>query len=479
MVVMKFGGSSVATAAALGRVLSIVRAERRPRVVVVSAIGGVTDTLLGLAARAASRDEAAALRALQQLRDRHASLAAIVRDDADRQALLARLDAGWRDVATLVGAAALLKACTPAAIDAIVAHGELASSRLVAAILKDGGQPAEWVDARRVVVTDARHQEASPREDETAERLARSVRPILDRGAIPVLGGFIGATTEGVTSTLGRGGSDYSASVVGACLGAAEIQIWTDVDGMLTADPRIFERARAVHRLSFGEASALARFGAKVLHPSTVRPAVAAAIPVRILNSHRPAGHGTTVAAGPIRRTAPAAGIACLAGLCAFDVALPDGAGRPAVLAAVYDACARAEAPVHLTAVSDASVSIVVEDGAVGDRVAARLDPEWRVTRRGGLALVAAVGDALASARGIAWRVLAAFDAVPVHAISRATGANHLACVVDQSNLAFAVATLHECLFEGRASGEEGDRASDLVSAPPSAFADIPQEIRA
>ena len=479
MVVIKFGGSSVATAAALRRVVSIVAAERRPRVVVVSALGGVTDTLLGLAARAASGDEAAAHRALQQLRDRHASLAAIVRDDADRETLLACLDAAWRDVATLVGAAALLKACPPAATDAIVAHGELASSRLVAAILTDAGQPAQWIDARSVVVTDARHQQASPSVDETADRLSQRVLPLVERGAVPVLGGFIGATTEGATSTLGRGGSDLSASLVGACLGATEIQIWTDVDGMLTADPRILGRARAVDRLSFNEASALARFGAKVLHPSTVRPAVLASIPVRILNSHRPAGRGTTVTAGPIRRAAPAAGIASLTDLSVFDVPLPDGAGRPAALAAVYGACARAEAPVHLTAVSDGSVAIVVDDGETGDRVAAQLDPEWRATRRGGLALVAAVGDAFASGRGIAGRVLAAFDAVPVHLISRAPGANHLACVVDQSDLACAVETLHACLFERHASCDEGDPASDLVAAPQRALRGTSQELRA
>ena len=477
MVVMKFGGSSVAAPAPLRRVVSIVGAERRPRAVVVSALGGVTDTLLGMAARAASRDETAALRALEELRTRHAALAAVVRANADRQALLAGLDAGWRDVATLLRAAALLKASAPAATDAILAHGELASSRLVAAILKDAGQPAEWVDARSVIVTDARHQQASPLTGETAGRLSRLVRPILDRRAIPVLGGFIGATPEGVTSTLGRGGSDYSASLVGACLGAAEIQIWTDVDGMLTADPRIFGRARAVDRLSFAEASALARFGAKVLHPSTVRPAVLAGIPVRILNSQRPAGRGTTVTAEPGRRSALAAGIACLTDLCVFDVPLPDGAGRPAALAAAYGACARAEAPVHVTAVSDDSVAIVVDDGATGDRVAAQLDPGCLVTRRGGLALVAAVGDGFASIRGLASRALAALDAVAVHVISRAPGANHLACVVDRSDLAFAVGALHARLFERRAGCDGGDPASDLAAAPHAAFRGAPQEL--
>ena len=312
MIVMKFGGSSVATAAAIARVRAIVEAERRPRIVVVSALGGVTDTLLAIASRASARDERAALEALRQVRERHVSLATAVRNEAERHTLLVSLDAQWREVETLVHAVLLLRACSPAATDAIVAHGELASSRLVAAILKDAGLPAEWVDARGVVVTDSRHRQASPLAGDTTERLSRTIRPLIAAGAIPVLGGFIGATVEGVTSTLGRGGSDYSASLVGACLRAAEIQIWTDVDGILTADPRICNRARPVERVSFEEASALARFGAKVLHPSTAQAVVKAGIPVRILNSRRPSNQGTLVTRGPASRRAPVAGIACL-----------------------------------------------------------------------------------------------------------------------------------------------------------------------
>ena len=224
MVVMKFGGSSVATSAAFAKVVSIVKAERRPRVVVVSALGGVTDALLELAALAAARHDAAALEAVRALRDRHASLAGVVRDDAERRAVLEHLDAGWQDVETLVRASSLLRACPPPACDAIVARGELASSRLAAAILTDAGVPAEWVDARHVVVTDSRHQQASPIAAASAAQLVRTVRPLIDRGAVPVLGGFVGATADGVTTTLGRGGSDYSASLVGACLGASEIQ---------------------------------------------------------------------------------------------------------------------------------------------------------------------------------------------------------------------------------------------------------------
>jgi aspartate kinase len=479
MVVMKFGGSSVATAAALARVRSIVEAERRPRIVVVSALGGVTDALLDLAARAARRDLDGARAGLQALRERHASMAAIVQHADRRRALLADLEAAWLDVDTLLRAASVLKSCAPSASDAIVGHGELASSRLVASILDDAGLPAEWVDARRVVVTDDRHQQASPIARETAVQLTRTVRPLVERGAVPVIGGFLGATAGGVTTTLGRGGSDYSAALIGAALAATEIQIWTDVDGMLTADPRILSRARTVDRLSFGEASALAAFGAKVLHPATVRPAVQAGIPVRILNSRRPAGRGTLIAEGPIVRPVPAAGIGCLKGLCAFDVPLPEGAGRPAALAAVYAACARAGAAVHLTAVSDASVSMVVGDGPAADRVAAQLGSEAGSTRRGGLALVAAVGDGLVAGRGIGRRVLAALDALPVHLLSRTPGSNHVACVVDEADLALAVESLHEVLFDGQPLLDDTEPRSGAVVPPLVAVQAGWQEVRA
>jgi len=188
------------------------------------------------------------------------------------------LDAGWRDVATLLRAATLLKAPRPRPPTPSSRTRTREQASWLPPSLKDAGQPAEWVDARRVIVTDARHQQASPLTGETAGRLSRSSAD-LDRRAIPVLADSSAQTPEGVTSTLGRGGSDYSASLVGACLGAAEIQIWTDVDGMLTADPRIFGRAPRGRSSVLRRSLALARFGAKVLHPSTVRPAVLAAIP--------------------------------------------------------------------------------------------------------------------------------------------------------------------------------------------------------
>ncbi|HOQ60102.1 MAG TPA: aspartate kinase [Vicinamibacterales bacterium] len=447
MVVMKFGGSSVATSAALARVCAIVAAERRRKIVVVSALGGVTDALLAAAAQAGAGDLAGALEGLRGIRERHEAIASGVRGQAERAALLQDLGAGWRDAEALLRAASRLGSCSPAASDAIVAQGELASSRLAAAVLNDAGVRARWIDARQVVITDRRHQHAAPAAAETAARLTEVAAPLVGRGDVPVIGGFVGATADGVTTTLGRGGSDYSASLVGACLGAAEIQIWTDVDGMLTADPRVFRRARPVARLSFREASALAGFGAKVLHPSAVQPAFAAGIPVRILNARRPSAQGTVVTEEPIRRSAPAAGIACLGNLCAIDVPLPDGAGRLPALASAFEACALAQAVPALATVSDAGVSLVVGEGPEADRVAARLGPA-APTRRGGLALIAVVGDRLASGVDVPRRLLAALDGIPVHLLSRTPGSIHVACVIDEKHLARAVSAIHSRVFE-------------------------------
>jgi aspartate kinase len=464
MVVMKFGGSSVATAAALARACAIVSAERRDRVVVVSALGGVTDALLAAAERAAARDLDGALEGLGQIRRRHAAMAEGLGEASGRPALQDGLDAGWRDVDALLRAASMLKACTPAASDAIVAHGELAGSRLAAAALNGAGVAARWIDARHVIVTDGRHQQASPLQTETAARLAHAVAPAVARGEVPVIGGFVGATSDGVTTTLGRGGSDYSASLIGAGLGAAEIQIWTDVDGMLTADPRVFHRARPVERLSFREASALACYGAKVLHPSTVQPAVAAGIPVRILNSRRPASRGTVVTTGPVRRPSPAAGIASLRGVCAIEVALPDGADRPRALADVFDACARAGASPRLAAAGDSSVAVVVDEGAAADRLQEALGAA-APSRRDALALIAVVGDGLAAGADGVRRVLGALDGTPVHLLSRTPGSNHVACVIDQALLARAVGSLHACLFDAeQPDADDGEPVHDSAA---------------
>jgi aspartate kinase len=314
MVVLKFGGSSVATSAAIARVCDIVSRERRPRAIVVSALGGVTDQLIELARLAGDGCQPDAERLLDALRARHRDVVRSIAAPARRRALEADLDATWRDVQAPLQRSAAAGCCPPAWRDAMVASGELASSRLVTAFLAERGVPAVWVDARRVVVTDGRHGEASPDIDATRGRVRAEVLARVLCREVPVVGGFVGATPDGATTTLGRGGSDYSASLIGASADADEVQIWTDTDGVLTADPRELPQAQTVDRLSYGEAAALASAGAKVLHPATVAPAVATRIPVRVLNSQRPDAAGTLITADHGGRARALAGLTRKAG---------------------------------------------------------------------------------------------------------------------------------------------------------------------
>ena len=299
MIVMKFGGTSVADQAAIGRLMSIVRASRqasiqpeatdwRGPVVVVSALGGATDKFLAAAEDAGQGNAAAALENLRALRARHLDVAGVIGTSEERPDVDAFITEQFDELERLVGALGVLREVTPRWLDTIAAAGEILSSRIVAAALTANGLAASWVDARRVIVTGDEHTAAPPLMKETGVALSAVVDPILAARRVAVMGGFVGANKGGVTTTLGRGGSDYSAAIVGACLGASEIQIWTDVDGMLTADPRIIKDVQVVPHISFGEASELAYFGAKVLHPATILPAVAQNIPVRILNSRRP-----------------------------------------------------------------------------------------------------------------------------------------------------------------------------------------------
>ncbi len=303
-VVMKFGGTSVQDPEALGRLITIVdgvaSAGARP-VVVVSALGGITDLLLSLATLAIDGGDARPV--LTNIRTRHEAMLPMLGTGGCRDAVETAIVRAIDDLAALHGAIATLGEASPRSLDTLAATGELLSSRIVAAAFEAAGVRSQWFDARTLVVTDAQFTAAVPRNDLTGERCQAALVPALGEGRLPVIGGFIGATSDGATTTLGRGGSDYSAAIVGAAIAADEIQIWTDVDGMLTADPRVIPDARVVPELSFDEASELAYFGAKVLHPSTILPAVSSGIPVRILNSRAPQRAGSRIT----RRRPPAA----------------------------------------------------------------------------------------------------------------------------------------------------------------------------
>ena len=249
---MKFGGTSVKDAEAIGQLCRIVAREARPTLLVVSALAGVTDDLIDLAATAGRGNRQALPPLIETLRRRHLDLATEIIPVPEREALIDAIDDTVRELEALVHAVSVLHELSPRSADAIAASGEALSARLVAGALTATGSHAAWVDATQILVTDDAHARAQPLMDATTRRLRAIVAPLLEADQVPIIGGYVGATEDGVTTTLGRRGSDYSAAIFGAALDAAEIQIWTDVDGMLTADPRIVDGARLVRRLSCG-----------------------------------------------------------------------------------------------------------------------------------------------------------------------------------------------------------------------------------
>jgi aspartate kinase len=451
MVVQKFGGTSVADPAAIRRLIEIVRTARtrdgRGPAVVVSAMSGVTDALLGVAAAAGSARSGDALARVEQLRQRHLTAASELLSGQAQATTAAQVDETFEQLSAVVRALAVLREVSPRTLDVVAAMGELLSSRIIAAALAEAGVAAEWVDARRAIVTNDDHTRAAPLMRETTAAVRASVMPVLDAGKVPVLGGFVGATAEGHTTTLGRGGSDYSGALVGAGIDAAEIQIWTDVDGMLTADPRIIATPRLVPRLSFAEAAELAYFGAKVLHPSTILPAVERDIPVRILNSMRPDGTGTLITASPSLDGTPLTGLASKRDVTVIDITSTRMLMAHGFLRQVFEVFERFRTAVDVVTTSEVSVSVTVDDRRYVEGITQALSVFADVAAEGEMALLCAVGDRLRDEPEIGARVVGVLEEVPLRMISQAASRRNITVVLRQADLAHAMQRLHEEFF--------------------------------
>jgi aspartate kinase len=371
----------------------------------------------------------------------------VVRDEGRLASLKAAIDADLVELTTLVHALSVVHDIAPRLQDAIAAIGELLSSRIVAAALEQAGLPASWVDARSVLVTDAEIP-ASPLMEETRARCEQVLLPLIARGRVPVLGGFIGATAAGVTTTLWRGGSDYSASVFGVGVGAAEIQIWTDVDGMLTADPRVIEGPRPLPRLSFAEASELAYFGAKVLHPSTITPAVAEEIPVRILNSQRPEVPGTLITRDGASTEVVSSGPMLTAIACKRDVTVIDIVSTRMLMAhgflrRLFEVFERHRTAVDVVTTSEVSVSVTIDDVRRLDEIVRDLSAFAEVSVTGDMALICAVGERLRTDPSLSARLVGALDGFPLRMVSQAGSRRNVTFVLPQADLVDAMQHLH------------------------------------
>jgi aspartate kinase len=450
---MKFGGTSVADAEAMSRVLGIVRHEfensptGRPPVIVVSAMSKVTDRLIetGRLAGEGRGDEAATL--LGDLLQRHLHVASGLVEGEGLAELSVTLGEDFRSLTSRVRALAESNEVPPRAYDALVAMGELASSRIVAAAFTAKGIPATWVDARQVLVTDAEHTAAVPDMDATCRRTSELVAPKRTAGEVVVLGGFIGATANGVTTTLGRGGSDYSAAIFGACLGVDEIQIWTDVDGMLTADPRVVAAPRLVPRLSFAEASELAYFGAKVLHPSTIQPAVAKNIPVRILNSRRPEVAGTMITADGRGAGGTVTALACKRGVTVVDITSTRMLMAHGFLRRLFEVFERFRTPVDVVTTSEVSVSVTVDNSRRLDDIVSNLVNFADVACESEMAIVCVVGENLRSDPSLFGKAITSLDRIPLRLVSQAASRRNITFVLRDTDVPEAMHRLHDALF--------------------------------
>ena len=451
-VILKFGGTSVGDAEAIARLVRHVAAARQrgPAVVVVSALSGVTDRLLQLASSAAAGDEAAIDAGLAVLQERHAAVARAAAPGSD--ALETSIGSDLAELRTLLHAVATLKDSSARMRDAIAATGELLSSRVVAAACTAAALPATWIDARKVLVTDDSFGAALPLMDETAAAARAELGPPLAGGRVPVVGGYVGATAGGVTTTLGRGGSDYSAALVGAALDASEIQIWTDVDGMMTADPRLVPCTHVVPRLSFEEASELAYFGAKVLHPSTILPAIAKAIPVRILNSRRAAGEGTLITA-QAQAGSPLAALACKRHITVVDITSTRMLMAHGFLRRVFEVFERCRTPIDVVSTSEVSISVTVDDDRRLEEIASGLSGFAEVRVERGMAILCAVGDGLRRDPRLASRILGSLESFPLRMVSQAASRRNVTVVLQDSEAAAAMAHLHETFFRRELTG--------------------------
>lgn len=446
---MKFGGTSVEDALAFARVARIVGAHREERpVVIVSAMSRVTDALLAAVEMAASGSADLALRSLEEHFERHALVARALPAGA-RDEFFVELANAQRALAELLRRVERAEPRQrPSLQDQIASYGEGLSARLLAAVLSEHALPAAYVDARRCIITNEDHGCATPANDETYKHTRAELSPLIAAGSIPVLGGFIGSTPEGQTTTLGRGGSDYTAALIGASLEAREIQIWTDVNGVLTADPRVVAHARTIPRLSFAEAAELAYFGAKVLHPKTILPAVIRSIPVRICNSRDAEHPGTGVYFDAEMSPRTVKAIAHKKGISVLHITSARMLGAYGFLRALFEVFERHRTIIDIVTTSEVSVSLSLEDTSMVDEIIKDLRPIAAVKVETGLAVVCIVGEELRYTSGIAAHIFSTLRDINVLLISQGASNVNLTFVVAERDVEETVRRLHAALFE-------------------------------
>ncbi len=452
LVVMKFGGTSVEDQTAIDRTASIVAgrvAMGKSPVVIVSAMAKVTDQLLRAASAACLGDRTGALAISSRLRSRHRdTAAALLKNQKEAVALITWIDQKFDQLDEVLRGLAAILELTPRLSDLIVSYGERLSSRMIAAAFCERGINAEHVDSREIVITDSQFQRAIPLDAVIEKRANESVRPLINQGKVPVMGGFIGSNEAGITTTLGRGGSDFTGALIGGALAAEAIEIWTDVDGIMTSDPRVCPDALRVKVISFEEAAELAYFGAKVLHPATILPAVKKNIPVLVLNSRNPSNEGTRIISLAPHCSSPFKSIAVKKKLSIIDVVASRMLMTHGYLKAIFAIFDRHQCPVDMVSTSEVSVSLTVDSNDKLPAIAADLSKLADVKYEGKKALVCLVGEDIRGQNGMAAQVFTAVRHITVRMISQGASEINMSFMIEEDDADEAVRSLHAAFFQ-------------------------------
>jgi aspartate kinase len=448
MLVMKFGGTSVGSAERLNGVLELISSAGHGNIVVLSAMSGITNTLIESAQRAVAHDLTGALDKYASIKESHKqAVYKLISDQAHADKLWLALENDLNELKILLQGISYIGELTPRTLDAVSSFGELFSSKILATAGQVKGLDLIWLDARQFVITDNVFGRANPSWEKLIPKSEATVLPLLANKKTIVTQGFIGATADGVTTTLGRGGSDFTASILGVALGAEEIQIWTDVDGMMTADPRVVPDAQVLSEVSFQEASELAYFGAKVLHPLTVKPAVEKNIPVRILNTLEPHKKGTLIKADS-KETGLICAIAAKKGITAIFVSSPRMLMAHGFLAKVFQVFDKYETAIDLIATSEVSLALTIDRN---DRLAAiknELAEYGEVKVEPEMAIVTVVGRHFKDNNGIPAQIFNALKDISITMISGGASEINMSFVVPSKAADEAVRQLHRAFFK-------------------------------
>lgn len=448
MIVMKFGGTSVESAAAIDRVAKIVKSRLAEKpVVVVSAMSKFTDQLVAMANAAGTGDRDKALELSLKARERHYQAVSELLATAVFTDLHSELEGDFNGLDDLLRGISAVGELTPRTTDNVTSFGERVNAKIVTAAFDVRGIKSKRVNSRKVIVTDNTFTKAVPQFDETNDRLQETVKPLLDEAFVPVMGGFIGATKEGIPTTIGRGGSDFSAAIVGAGLDAERIEIWTDVDGMKTTDPNMCSNALRIKNIGFEEAAELAYFGAKVLHPSTLLPAIQKNIPVLVLNSRNPSNEGTVITARAPHCRNPFKAIAAKKRITIIDIVATRMLGAHGFLCSVFEVFDKHRCPVDVVSTSEVSVSLTVDSNEAIPAIAAGLQALGDVKYEGRKAIVCLVGENIRETPGIAGKVFSALSDINIRMISQGASEINLTFVIEEDEVPKAVGKLHDMFF--------------------------------